>query len=100
MPTACQAYYTVRERLSRLLCGVSKPQLTNLSLLTFGLFAAGHCQLPRIATRLPLLTGTASLTQRLRRLLRNGAIAPTQVYQPVARFLLACRWPASCSRAS
>ncbi len=37
MPTACHAYYTVRERLRALLKNVSKPQLTNLSLLTFGL---------------------------------------------------------------
>lgn len=90
MPTACQPYYTVRERLRALLGSVSKPQMTNLSLLVFGLFAAGHCQLPRIATRLPLPTGAASLTQRLRRLLRNGAIRPTALYRSVARFLLSC----------
>ena len=34
MPIACQPYYTVRERLRTLLSGVSKPQLTNLSLPT------------------------------------------------------------------
>lgn len=90
MPTACQAYYTVRERLHNLLQSVSKPQLTNLSLLVFGLFAAGNCQLPRIAAKLPLLTGAASLTQRLRRLLMNKALKPTQLYQPVAGFLLSC----------
>ena len=92
MPTACTAYYTVctiRERLRTFLT-VSKPQLTNLSLLTFGLFAAGNCQLPRIAAKLPLLTGVASLTQRLRRLLMNQAIKPATLYQPVARFLLSC----------
>ena len=89
MPIACQSYYTVRERLCASLVGVSKPQLTNLSLLVFGLFAAGNCQLPRIATKLPLLTGSASLTQRLRRLLKNEAIEPTTLYQPIARFLLA-----------
>ena len=89
MPTVCQSYYTVRERLCAFLCGVSKPQLNNLSLLVFGLFAAGNCQLPRIAAKLPLLTGSASLTQRLRRLLKNEAIEPTKLYQPVARFLLA-----------
>ena len=89
MPIACHAYYTVRERLRILLTGVSKPQLTNLSLLTFGLFAAGNSQLPRIAARLPLMTGAASLTQRLRRLLRNEAIVPGTLYAPVARFLLA-----------
>ncbi len=90
MPIACQSYYTVRQRLRTILWGVSKPQLTNLSLLVFGLFAAGNCQLPRIATKLPLLTGAASLTQRLRRLLMNPAIEPTKLYQPVATFLLAC----------
>ena len=88
MPTACQPYYTVRERLRTLLRNVSKPQLTNLSLLTFGLFAAGNSQLPRIAAKLPLLTGAASLTQRLRRLLMNRAIEPYTLYQPVACFLL------------
>lgn len=90
MPIACHTYYTVRERLRAFLGGVSKPQLTNLSLLVFGLFAAGNCQLPRIATKLPLLTGAASLTQRLRRLLRNKAVKPPELYQPVARFLLSC----------
>jgi len=88
MPIACQPYYTVRERL-RTFLKVFKPQLTNLSLLTFGLFAAGNSQLPRIAAKLPLLTGAASLTQRLRRLLMNRAIAPCTLYQPVACFLLA-----------
>lgn len=90
MPIACQSYYTVRERLRTLLAGVSKPQLTNLSLLTFGLFAAGNSQLPRIAAKLPLMTGAASLTQRLRRLLMNKAIEPTKLYRPVAGFLLSC----------
>jgi len=89
MPIACQPYYTVRERLHTFLA-VSKPQLTNLSLLTFGLFAAGNCQLPRIAAQLPLLTGAASLTQRLRRLLMNKAIGPAKLYRPVAGFLLSC----------
>lgn len=93
MPIACQAYYTVRERLRGFLSGpsgASKPQLTNLSLLTFGLFAAGNCQLPRIATKLPLREGSASLTQRLRRLLMNPALEPTTLFKPVARFLLNC----------
>lgn len=90
MPIVCPAYYTVRERLRAFLTPVSKPQLTNLSLLTFGLFAAGNSQLPRIAAKLPLLTGAAGLTQRLRRLLMNPAIEPGTLYQPVARFLLAC----------
>ena len=71
MPIACQAYYTVRERLRGFLSKASKPQLNNLSLLTFGLFAAGNSQLPRIAAKRPLLTEAASLTQRLRRLLMN-----------------------------
>jgi hypothetical protein len=88
MPPACHSYYTVRERLRAFLC-VSKPQLTNLSLLVFGLFTAGNCQLPRIAAKLPLLVGAASLTQRLRRLLMNRAVEPPALYQPVARFLLA-----------
>ncbi len=100
MPIACQAYYTVRNRLRDFLCGASKPQVTNLSLLVYGLFAAGNCQLPRIATKLPLLVGAASLTQRLRRLLMNEvneALQPATLYQPaatlyqpVARFLLSC----------
>ena len=87
MPTACHAYYTVRDRL-RAFLKVSKPQLTNLSLLTFGLFAAGNSQLPRIAVKLPLPVEAASLTQRLRRLLRNKAIEPSTLYSAVARFLL------------
>ena len=90
MPIACLTYYTVRQRLCTLLRDLSKPQLTNLSLLIFGLFAAGNCQLPRIAAKLPLPTGAASLTQRLRRLLMNTAIQPTQLYQPVAEALLSC----------
>ena len=95
MPVVChsystQSFYTVRARLRATLLGVSKPQLTNLSLLVFGLFAAGNCQLPRIAAKLPLLTGAASLMQRLRRLLMNPAIEPAKLYQPVAGFLLAC----------
>lgn len=90
MPTACHAYYTVRDRLRTFFSGLSKPRLTNLSLLVFGLFAAGNCQLPRIATGLPLSAGAASLTQRLRRLLMNRAVEPATLYGPVARFLLSC----------
>ena len=85
-----RSFCTVRERLRATLLGVSKPQLTNLSLLVFGLFAAGNCQLPRIAAKLPLLTGAASLTQRLRRLLMNKALEPATLYRPVAGFLLSC----------
>jgi hypothetical protein len=73
-----------------LLHGLSKPRLTNLSLLVFGLFAAGNSQLPRVAAKLPLPTGAASLTQRLRRLLMNRAVEPDALYAPVARFLLSC----------
>ncbi len=87
MPIACHAYYTARDRLRafllRAFLKVSRPQLTNLSLLTFGLFAAGNSQLPRLAVRLPLPVGAASLTQRLRRLLRNEALAPGTLYAPV-----------------
>ena len=90
MPLPCQAYYTVRERLRPLLTGLSRPQLTNLSLLVFGLLAAGNCQLPRIAVKLPLPVGSASLTQRLRRLLMNDALKPDTLYRPVARLLLSC----------
>ena len=56
MSFRCPAYYTVstvRQCLRSVLTGLSKPQLENLSLLTFGLFAAGNCQLPRIAVKLP-----------------------------------------------
>ncbi len=58
--------------------------------MTFGLFAAGNCQLPRIAARLPLPAGPASLTQRLRRLLMNPAVEPATLYRPVAGSLLSC----------
>ena len=94
MPIACQSHYTVRLDCPRALCtllkGLSKPQLTSLSLLTFGLFVAGNCQLPRVAVKLPLPTGAASLTQRLRRLVMNKAIEPAELFRPVAGFLLSC----------
>jgi len=91
MPNSCHAYYTVRQRLYPFLVEVaSKPQIDNISLLTFGLFAALHCQLPRIAAKLPLAGGVASSTQRLVRLVKNKAIQAPTWYLPVARFLLCC----------
>ncbi len=89
-----------RERPRTFLCGLSKPRIENLSLLIFGLFAAGNCQMPRIAAQLPLSTGAAGLTQRLRRLLMNPAIKPITQYQPVAPYLLSCVEVTCPSRAS
>jgi hypothetical protein len=88
MFTFCQTYYCLRERLCPFLYRASKPQRENLCLLTFGLFAACHTQLPRIAATLPLFGGIASAVQRMERLLKNPAIDPVVLYEPMARFLL------------
>ena len=88
MSTFCRTYYCFRERLCPFLYRASKPQRENLCLLTFGLFAACHTQLPRIAATLPLFGGIASAVQRMERLLKNQAVDPVVLYEPIARFLL------------
>jgi hypothetical protein len=90
MSISYHAYYTVRDTLHRFLAPLSKPQRHNVSLFVYGLFAAGNCQLPRIAAKLPLVVGAASITQRLERLLKNPHIQPAALYKPVTRFLLSC----------
>lgn len=87
MTTFCQAYHCVKTHLSSCL-QASKPQIVNVSLLTFGVFSAGNCQLPRVAATLPVAAGVASATQRLERLLKNRAIEPATMYASVARVML------------
>jgi hypothetical protein len=91
MPNFCHAYYTVRQRLYPFLVEVaSKPQIENISLLTFGLFAALHCQLPRIAAKLPLAGGSPAAP--------NGSCGASRT-RPSQRRPGICRSRASCSPA-
>lgn len=95
MTISCQAYYSLSARLSSLLSRredgdklLSKPQVRNLGLLVFGLFASGCSQLTQIASRVPVLAGVTAALERIERFLKNEAVDPITAYEPVARLLL------------
>jgi len=89
MSASCASYLTLKTKLQPLLIYASHPQQSNLALFVYGLFLALHCQLPKIALRLPLRIRAASLTQRLERFLKNPLVEASVWYKPFARHLLA-----------
>lgn len=68
------------ERITRLLRG--------LALLVSGLFLSESAHLSKIVRTWPLAGRLVSLTNRLRRFLKNGSVEPSRLYRPVARKLL------------
>ena len=89
MPRSCPNYHTLRQRLSCLIPQASRPQHTNLALFVYGLLAAWHSHLPKIALYLPLEGNLKTAQQRVERLLQNPAVAATDWYKGVARAVLA-----------
>ncbi len=91
MFTFCRDYVLMRERLVSFLPGASKPQVTNIALLVYGLIQAGDCRLRRIARHLPVRAGVGAARERLLRLMKNPALDPLVLYAPMAAFAL-CRF--------
>src|SRR5579872_4729697 len=88
MKRSCHDYDTLRQRLHFLVPEASKPQLTNLALFVYGLLAAWHVHLPKIALYVPVPGGLKNAQQRLERFLQNTAVMPTLWYLGIARALL------------
>jgi len=95
VPNPCQAYYGILSQLCSLFSHpkdgeklLSKPQVRNLGLLAYGLFASGCCQLARIAGRVPVSASVRAALERLERFLKNPLIDPIRAYEPVALMLL------------
>jgi hypothetical protein len=63
-------------------------RLRNLALLASGLFLAESAHLSKIVRTWPLAGRLVSLTNRLRRFLKNKSARPGRLYRPLARKLL------------
>lgn len=63
-------------------------RLRNLALLASGLFLSESAHLSKIVRTWPLAGRLVSLTNRLRRFLKNESAQPGRLYRPVARKLL------------
>jgi len=63
-------------------------RLRNLAFLASGLFLGESVHLGKIARTWPFAGKVASLTNRLRRFLKNGGVTSTDFYRPLARKLL------------
>jgi len=63
-------------------------RLRNLALLASGLFLSESAHLSKIVRTWPLAGRLVSLTNRLRRFLKNESARPGRLYRPVARKLL------------
>lgn len=88
MKRSCHDYHTLRQRLRFLVADASRPQQNNLALLVYGLLAAGHVHLPKIALHLPVAGNLKNALQRLERFLQNRAVEAPDWYKGVARALL------------
>jgi len=89
MKRSCHDYSTLRQRLRFLITDASRPQQNNLALFVFGLLAAWHVHLPKIALCLPVAGNLKNAQQRLERFLKNPAVVATAWYKGVARAVLA-----------
>ena len=85
---SCHDYHTLRQRLAFLVSDASEPQLSNLALFVFGLLAAWHVHLPKIALYLPVPGALKNAQQRLERFLQNAHVVPTTWYLGIAKALL------------
>ena len=88
MKRSCHDYSTLRQRLAFLVPDASQPQRNNLALFVYGLLAAWHVHLPKIALYLPVPGSLKNAQQRLERFLQNRHVVPTDWYRGVAQALL------------
>ena len=88
MKRSCHDYSTLRQRLRFLVTDASRPQQNNLALFVFGLLAAWHVHLPKVALYLPVPGGLKNAQQRLERFLQNRAVEAPDWYKGVARAVL------------
>lgn len=88
MQRSCPDYHTLRQRLGLLVPDASQPQQNNLALFVFGLLAAWHIHLPKVALCLPIAGNLKNAQQRLERFLQNPAVLATAWYKGVARAVL------------
>ena len=87
-----QLYRNLAIELQRRLPAASKPQVSNLALLTQALVFSPDCHLNNLALELPIAGRRESLTNRLFRFLDNCRISRHKHYLPLVRCLFA-HWP-------
>ena len=87
-----QLYRNLTTELQRRLPGASKPQVSNLALLTQALVFSPDCHLANLALELPIAGQRESLIQRLDRFLANSQLRRRVHYLPLVRQLLKS-WP-------
>lgn len=87
-----QLYRELTKELQRQLSSASKPQVSNLALLTQALVFSPDCHLSNLALELPVDGRRESLTNRLVRFLDNSHLNRRTHYQPLAKTLLQ-QWP-------
>ena len=89
MKRSCHDYSTLRQRLHFLVPDASRPQQNNLALFVYGLLAAWHVHLPKVALYLPVSGALKNGVQRLERFLKNPAVVAIPWYKGIARAVLA-----------
>lgn len=87
-----QLYRSLTIELQRRLPGASKPQVSNLALLTQALVFSPNCHLNNLALELPVAGRQDSLINRLRRFLDNSHLSRFRHYLPLVRGLFT-HWP-------
>ncbi len=88
MKRSCHDYDTLRQHLALHITSASQPQLTNLALFVYGLLAAAHVHLPKIALCLPVPGAIKNAQQHLERFLQNRLVEPTEWYLGITKALL------------
>jgi hypothetical protein len=87
-----QLYRNLTTELQRRLPAASKPEVSNLALLTQALVFSPNCHLSNLALELPIAGQRDNLTQRLDRFLDNWRVTQPVHYLPLVGDLLA-HWP-------
>jgi len=70
--------------------GLSAATIRRLSTFISGAFLAKHCQLDKVANKLPWDYKPKSLVQKLERFLKDKKVKPLKVYASFAKLLLSC----------
>ena len=89
-----QLHQQLLQELCRIGLPGSKPQRANLAMLCQSMAVSSTCRLATLALGLPVPGQRENLVQRIRRLLKNDRIKPSESYAPLVRHLLS-EWTGS-----
>lgn len=83
-----QYYYKILNQLGQWLPDKRITQVRNMALMIMGLHLSGSIHLSKIARKWPFDSKEISLTNRLRRFLKNGGVEVRDWYEPILLHLL------------